>query len=286
MAKVAVKRLPGAFGCEIENIDLRFPGEYGFDTIEHALHEHLVVILPKQSIGPKSFLNFAQHFGAAEPHVIGKFHHGADPNIVVLSNRVDDKGQPIGLADGGTDFHTDYSNLPVPARCTLLFAQEIPQGGGATTFANQRRAYEDLSEDIKARIDPLICRHHDGNRDDLDEASRTAASKLSGDQKAKMDLVRHPLVRRHPHARHKSLYAVSGTSFGIEGMGDNEGRALLDDLKLHATQAQYCMTPSYKPGDVIVWDSCSLLHKAPLLPADQPHTLWRVTIKEAGPTVN
>ena len=285
MVKLAVRKLPGAVGCEIEGLDLRWLDDSAFDTIEMALHEHLVAILPGQSIGPKSFIGLAQRFGQPEPHVIDQFHHKADPNILILSNRVDAKGKPEGLADGGTYFHTDYSYLPVPARCTLLYAQEIPKSGAGTTFANQRLAYETLPDATKEQIEGLVVRHHYGNRDNLDEASRTAASPLNDTQKAKMDWVRHPLVRRHPHTGKKSLYAVSGSSFGIEGMGDNEGRALLDDLKAHATAGTYLATPRYKPGDVIIWDNCSLLHSAPLIDVSEPRTLWRITVKEQRPTV-
>ena len=191
----------------------------------------------------------------------------------------------MGLADGGTYFHTDYSYLPVPARCTLLFAQEIPKGEASTTFADQRRAWSDLPDTTKAEIDGLVVRHHYGNRDNLDEASRTAASPLTAEQKDRMSWVRHPLVRQHPQTGRKSLYAVSGSSFGIEGMGDNEGRALLDDLKLHSTQEKYRVTPRYRPGDVVIWDNCSLLHSAPLVDPDQPRTLWRITVKEERPTL-
>lgn len=285
MATIAVRKLPGAVGCEIRGVELGRLDDASFGTIENALHEHLVVIIPGQTIGPEGFASFAARFGRAEPHVIDQFHHKADPNILILSNRRNEKGEPIGLADGGTYFHTDYSYLDVPARCTLLFAQEIPPGEAGTTFANQRLAYEDLPAVTKERIDALVCRHHYGNRDNLDEKSRTAASKLSADQKQKMSWVRHPLVRKHPHTGRKSLYAVSGSSFGIDGMGESEGRALLDDLKRHATSARYCYTPKYRPGDVIIWDNCSLLHSAPLIAPDQPRTLWRITIKERGPTL-
>lgn len=285
MAKLAVKRIPGAMGCEIENLDLRFLDDSFFDTIESALHEHLVAILPRQSIGPKSFLGLARRFGEPEPHVINQFHHPIDPNILILSNRRNEKGEPQGLADGGTYFHTDYSYLATPARCTLLFAQEIPPGDNGTTFADQRRAYEDLPDTTKRDIDGMVVRHHYGNRDDLDETSRTAASPLNAEQKEKMAWVRHPLVRTHPHTGRKSLYAVSGSSFAIEGLGDNEGRALLDDLKQHATQEKYRTLPVYKAGDVVIWDNCSLLHSAPLTPADQPRTLWRITVKEERPTL-
>jgi taurine dioxygenase len=184
------------------------------------------------------------------------------------------------LADAGTYFHTDYSYLDVPARCTILHALEMPRARKGTTFANQRRAYEDLPESMKQRLEGLVARHHYGNRDDMNGASRTAASKLNEDQKKKVSWVRHALARPHPRTGRKALYAVSGSSFAIEGMGDAEAVALLDELKDHATQPRYRYTYEYAVGDVIVWDNAQLLHAAPLPDFDEARTLWRVTVKE------
>lgn len=280
-----VRRLSDALGCEIEGIDLaRDLGDAMFTAIENALHEHLVVVLPGQKLGPQAFLDFARRFGRPEPHVIDQFHHPADPNILILSNvKVD--GQPIGLADAGTYFHSDYSYLDVPARCTLLYAIDVPTRGAGTTFANQRTAWEDLPPQSQREIDGLICRHHYGNRDDLDTTSRTAASRLTAAQTARVDWVRHPLVRRHRHTGRKSLYAVSGSSFGIEGMDDDEAITLLDELKEHATLPGYRYTHNYRPGDVIIWDNAALLHAAPLVDDSRPRTLWRITVKDPGPTL-
>jgi taurine dioxygenase len=286
MSEIRLRRLSDTLGCEIRGAQISAEmSDADFKTVEHALHEHLVVIVRDQKVSPEGFVAFAKRFGRPEPHVIDQFHHKADPNILILSNRKNEKGEPIGLADGGTYFHSDYSYLDVPARCTMLYALEIPGDDAGTTFANQRHAYEDLPEAMKRTIDPLICRHYYGNRDDLDEESRTAASKLTGEQKAKMHWVRHPLVRRHPYTGRKSLYAVSGTSFAIEGIEERESRALLDELKRHSTQPKYCYQPQYRIGDVVVWDNCSVLHCAPLLDSNRPRTLWRITVKEKDPTM-
>jgi taurine dioxygenase len=63
-------------------------------------------------------------------------------------------------------------------------------------------------------------------------------------------------------------------------MAESEGRALLDELKAHATQERYCHTYDYQVGDVIVWDNAQLLHSAPLVDLSDPRTLWRVTVIE------
>ena len=106
------------------------------------------------------------------------------------------------------------------------------------------------------------------------------ASVLSEEQENKMTWVRHPVARRHPITGRKALYAVSGSSFGIEGMPANEALALLDELKRHATQVKYQLRLKYGVGDVVIWDNASLLHSATLTDADDPRTLWRITVKE------
>ncbi|HEY5897552.1 MAG TPA: TauD/TfdA family dioxygenase, partial [Burkholderiales bacterium] len=106
------------------------------------------------------------------------------------------------------------------------------------------------------------------------------ASVLNEKQEKKMKWVRHPVVRRHPITGRAALYAVSGSSFGIEGLPQNEGVDLLDRLKHHATQEKYQFRLKYGVGDVVIWDNASLLHSATLTDPDDPRTLWRITTKE------
>ena len=281
----SVEKISAILGARIEGIDLSLPlGDDALAMIEDALHSHGFAVLPGQTLSAEQFVAFSRRLGRPEPHVIDRFHHPADPNILILSN-VHRNGQPIGLVDAGTYFHTDYSYLDVPARCTILHSIQMPRAGSGTTFANQRQAYADLPAATRDRIEGLVVRHHYGNRDDLDEASRTVASVLTETEKQKVTWVRHPLVRRHPHTGVPCLYAVSGSSFEIEGMPAAEGRALLDELKAHSTQPAYCHTYNYGIGDVIVWDHVQLLHAAPLTDYSDARTLWRITVKDAGPTL-
>jgi taurine dioxygenase len=279
-----IEPLSPVLGARVEGVDLARPlDEAAFASLEAALHEHGFIVLPGQKLTAGQFVAFGRLWGPPEPHVIDTFHHPEDSNILVLSNVVRD-GKPTGLADAGSYFHTDYSYLEIPARCTILHALQIPRAKGGTTFANQTRAYEDLPQGMKQRIEPLVARHHYGNRDDLEEHSRTAASYLNEEQRKKVTWVRHKIARPHPRTGRKALYAVSGSSFAIEGMDEDQAIRLLDELKVHATQPGYQHTHDYQVGDVIVWDNAQLLHKAPLTDPGDPRTLWRITIKERAVT--
>lgn len=272
--------LSSRFGLETSDADVsQALSDADFAELERRFFQGQVLVLRGQSPTPAQYVAFARRFGPPEPHVIDQFHHRDDPNILVLSNRRQ-HGQPIGLADAGSYFHTDYSYLQVPARATMLYSIEVPKVGGNTLFANQYAAYDGLPEAMKQRIDPLVGIHHYGNRKVADEMSRTAASPLTDEQKAKMPLITHPIVRAHPVTGRQALYAVSGSSYGIVGMPEDEACALLDELATHATQPEYLLDYAYRVGDVVIWDNASLLHSATLTDPNDPRTLWRITVKE------
>lgn len=274
--------LRAGFGLESRDIDLaRGLSAEEFADVSRAFFAGQVLVLRGQRLTALQFHAFASRFGPPEPHVIDQFHHPQIADILILSN-VRSNGRPLGLADAGTYFHTDYSYLDEPARATLLYSIEVPRRGGDTLFADQYAAYDDLPERMKKCIEPLVALHHYGNRDDLDRGSRTVASVLSDEQERKMQWVRHPIARRHPITGRTALYAVSGSSFGIEGMPEDEAIALLDELKRHGTQAKYQYRLSYGVGDVVIWDNASLLHSATLTDPDDARTLWRITVKERG----
>jgi len=278
-----LKPLSPGFGLKASGIDLSEPmSDETFTEIEDTFFDGQVLAIPHQRLTPAQFVAFARRFGPPEPHVIDQFHHPDDRNILILSNVVVD-GEPQGLADAGTYFHTDYSYLDVPARATMLYSIEVPENGGDTLFANQYAAYDDLSAAMKRKVEPLVAVHHYGNRHVPEGEARTAASTLTGEQKAKMPLITHPLVRRHPVTGRKALYAVSGSSYGIVGMPDDEAVALLDDLTAHATQDKYILRYTYGVGDVVIWDNASLLHSATLTDPECARTLWRITVKEPMP---
>jgi len=272
-----LKKLSTGFGAEA--------GDFGapFQEIRDAFFAAQVLVFRGLRLTAHQFLDFARQFGAPEPHVIDQFHHPEHADILILSNRKKD-GEPTGLADAGTYFHTDYSYLEVPARCTMLYSIEVPKRGGDTLFADQYAAYDGLPEAMKQRIEDLVALHHYGNRDDLEKSSRTVASVLSGEQEGKLTWVRHRVVRRHPVTGRRALYSVSGSSFGIEGMPKDEAVDLLDELKRHATQAKYQLRLKYGVGDLVIWDNASLLHSATLSDPEDPRTLWRITVKEERKT--
>jgi len=275
------RKLSESFGMEVTGVDLAALTPEVFQRLKNAFYRHQVLVARAQNLSAPQFLEFARRLGPPEPHVIDQFHHPEHPDILILSNVVRG-GKPAGLADAGTYFHTDYSYLEKPARATLLYSIQVPGRGGDTLFASQYAAYDELTIELKEKIRGLVALHHYGNRDDLDEKSRTVASVLSEEQRDKVRWVKHRVARAHPVTGRTALYAVNGTSFGIEGMAEQEALELLRGLARHATQEKYQLRLKYGVGDVVIWDNASLLHSATLTDPQDPRTLWRITVKEEG----
>ena len=274
------RKLSAGFGVEVRGVDLSRPLPAPvFQELWDLFFENQVLVVKSQNLKAKEFLAFANCFGKPEPHVIDQFHHPEHADILILSN-VEKDGKPTGLADAGTYFHTDYSYLEVPARATMLYSILVPKKGGDTLFANQYTAYDELPASLKGKIENLVALHHYGNRDDQDKSSRTVASVLSEEQEKKVAWVRHRVARPHPVTGRTALYSISGSSFGIEGMPQDDAVALLDELKAHSTQVKYQLRLKYGVGDVVIWDNASLLHSATLTDPEDPRTLWRITVKE------
>jgi len=285
---VQVRPIEAALGAEVLGVDLETLDEGPeLRDILAAAYRHQVIVIRDQTLSPDRFVRFSRYFGRPQPHIADHLRHPEHPEILFLSN-VFRNGEPTGIYDGAAYWHSDMAYEEEPGANTLVYSLQAPANGGETRFANLAAAYEALPKAMRERIDGLTVLHHYGNRSDLQESSRTSATPLTEAQKKKVKNVFHPLVMTHPVTGRKSLYAVSGCSFGIVGMPDGEAIDLLDELKDFATQARFVYGHRYEVGDLVVWDNLSTMHSATLVPpATSPETsrlLHRISVK-GGPSI-
>ena len=156
--------IPSGKGCgaEVRGVDLRNVDSKSFGVIEKAVLEHLVVLIRGQSITDPELIAFGKRFGELEPpgmSIIGKPYIDEHPDILVISNIVEN-GQPQGnLGAGEAIWHTDMSYREKPVTYAILHSLEVPPTGGNTYFANQYRAYDTLSDELKKKLDGRLVIH-------------------------------------------------------------------------------------------------------------------------------
>ena len=251
-------RLSPAGGIEILGADLSQPARAELAAqIRQALLDHQIVVVRGQALTKEQQYNFTLNFGELEEHVAR--HSDGRYGIVHSVTNLDRDGNPTDALDtrGNYFWHTDKSYHAVPSLMTMLHAVELPPEGGDTQFANMVLAYRALPDSMKERLAGLRGIHSW-------EASRLASGSkpASEEEKRERPPVSHPIVRTHPETGEKALYIGTHAAGGVEGMGAEEGKALLAELLAHATQDAFVYTHHWRSGDLVMWDNRALLHRA------------------------
>src|SRR6516164_9074142 len=150
--KLVVTKSGAACGAEIACDLAQDIDEAKFWEIERAFHDNIVVVFERQNLSNERHIEFSRLFGELEIHIVRKYVLPGFPEILLISNIRDDRGEHIGLADAGFTWHSDTSYRRRPSRCSLLYAKEVPQRDGRplgdTGFANAIAAYEALPESM------------------------------------------------------------------------------------------------------------------------------------------
>lgn len=257
----------GAFGVEVTGADLRAPmsADEARALVDLVVENH-VAVFRGQHLSKAEYDRFGRNFGTPIDFFFTTDLDEEFPAIIKISNA---PALDAGRRNGAAFWHTDGSYEHLPASFTMLLGLEAPAQGGETSFVSLASAFETLSVDEQQRFAALQARHKlmGGKRGpgetplapDIDKSDRDdgiRAKKRAAEQPV------HPLVITHPISGRKSFYGVAGSPFAIEGMDEDEGERVLDQIKTHVTQDQFLITPKVEAGDVIIWDNLSTLHKA------------------------
>jgi alpha-ketoglutarate-dependent 2,4-dichlorophenoxyacetate dioxygenase len=271
---------PG-FAAEIGDVDLSAPlGASEVQDIKDAFATYAVLIFPDQHLSQDQHLDFARHFGPLETTIA---LHRKDAKLRVRKEFADvsnlDPENHVWGKDsrqrmfqlGNRLWHTDSSFKRLPARASLLYARTIPPVGGHTEFADERAAYDALSDDMKRRVDGLVVEHSI-----FTSRARLGFTNFSDEERQGLPPVPQVLVRTIPETGRKSLYLASHAG-RVLGMPEDEGRALIDQLVAHATQRQFLYTHRWRVHDLVIWDNRCTMHRG----ADFDDLRWKRDMQRA-----
>ena len=283
VTRVEIRPLPGSFAAEVVGLDLNQPlVEADFRRIHRAHLDHHVLVFRDQRITPEQQIAFSRRFGALEIHVLHQFHLKGHPEILIVSNIVEN-GQPVGLGDAGHFWHSDLSYKEKPSLGSLLLAQELPSEGGDTLFADQHAAWDALPPELQARVRGLQAEHsYLAKYEELRERSPWRP-KLSDEQVAQVKPAVQPVVRTHPETGRLGLFVSEHFTTRIVGLPDSESRALLVELFRYATLPELQYRHRWQPHDMVFWDNRSVMHLAAGCPDHLRRRLHRTTVQGDQP---
>jgi len=278
-----IRPLDAALGAEVFGLDLFQPlSDDDFARLHRAHLDHHLLIFRDMRITPTQQVAFSRRFGPLQIHVLRQFQLPSDPEILIISN-IKENGQPIGLGDAGHYWHSDLSYKEIPSLGSMLHAQELPQIGGDTLFANQHTAWETLPQALKDKIANLTAEH--GYLAKYAELQRRNPWRPNLTQ-AQIDEVKpvvQPVVRVHPETGRRALFVSEHFTTRIVGLPQEESDALLAELFDYSTRAEHVYRHQWLPHDMVFWDNRSLMHLAAGCPEDQRRKLYRTTIEGDRP---
>ena len=263
-------------GAEVRGVDLREPLDDATHTaLNQAFIDRHVLVIRDQEFTPEDFKTAAQVFGRLQEHDKKAHHLPGHPDVCYVSNEEFVNGRRI---IPGETFHTDHSNHPAPPKATTLFAVTLPSHGGDTQYVNMHRAYDELPDDTKHRIDGLKVVHVY-----LSKYSPRPLGAIDSDSVAALPPPGvHPLVHRHRENGRRALYLNPVRMESIVGMPDEEALALIAQLMRHATQKEYEYRHQWRSGDMVIWDNRSVMHQAnPDYDMSERRFLYRLMLQGA-----
>jgi alpha-ketoglutarate-dependent taurine dioxygenase len=278
MSQLNLRPLSPALGVEVFEMDLAALADEDplqqpeiAHEIVQAWQAHRLVLFRRQRLSPAQQAVVAGWFGSVDRATPQAMQQGTatDEPVHYISNRV-----PEGRAgDGELLFHSDSSTRPHPIRAVSLFAIDVPAEGGDTRFANCARAYEQLPEQLKQRIQRLEALHG---------YDYSTLQKTDGTTGAGFAAV-HPVVLTHPLTGERILFVSRNFTHHIVGWPEPASLELLEELWSHVERAEVIYQHAWARGDLIIWDNVAVQHARTAFDPSSARTLQRVTVSAAPP---
>ncbi|MDB5775027.1 MAG: TauD/TfdA family dioxygenase [Herbaspirillum sp.] len=273
---IAITPLHAALGAGVTGLDVAHIRPDDARALYQAWLKHHVLVIHGPRISEDQLVDFGKCFGVLE-NARKQSVLASRPEIMVISN-IRENGQTVGsLPDGELTFHFDRIHQKIPNKAGVLHAIDIPTAGGDTSFANMTMAYDTLPDAMKKRLEGLTAL----NTYEYGQ-THTENKKLSD---AAPNAI-HPVVRTIPETGRKALFICRLMTDRINGLPEEESRALLTQLCDHAENPRFVYSHRWQPGDILIWDNRCTIHARADFDGSQRRLLKRVTVGDNTPPMH
>ena len=236
------------FGARIDDVDMNGLASGVADSLQAALLEYGLLVIPGQQMTPQAQVAASEIFGSLETFPPTPSQIAGYPQIFRIASRPSD-----GHTDVGRYWHSDGSFRAVPTPISLWHMEVQPSTGGDTLFTDLQQAYRSLPAELKDLAGPLQTMHRNG--------------------------VVHPLVMPHPYTGVPGLYLNIGLTDSIVGMSAENSAALISMIDVHFSREDAIYRHQWQEGDFVIADNFRVAHHATPVSAQERRILNRTTVR-------
>jgi taurine dioxygenase len=250
--KITLTQLTPTIGAYVDGVSLADIDEEAFDEIHDAFLRHKVLFFRDQhDFAPRHHEDLARRFGELDPPPTALAPRADAPGVAIIETNESNKPYVYY-------WHTDLAYKKRPAMVSILRARLVPEVGGDTLWADMEAAYNDLTDDMKAKLSGLRTYNSYAKLVDYGPVPQSVV-----EQRLKeWPPVEHPIVRTHPETGHKSIYVAVNTATHVVGLEPTESDALLDFLYHLSDKPEYQCRIKWTADTVAMWDNRSTRHYA------------------------
>jgi taurine dioxygenase len=277
-AAIEVTEAPAPCGAFIRGLRLNEPlAAEQIAAIRAAWLKHQVVVFPDQSLALEDLERFAATVGpfGVDPYFRSVPGH---PHVAQIRREANETSTLFAES-----WHSDWSFLPSPPAATLLYGNVIPPVGGDTLFANQYAAWETLPKGLRQAVEGRKGIHSARNgysrQGAYGEKDQGRSMAIRFDDSA-LATQSHPIGRVHPETGRTALFVSPGYTIGIEGMPEDEARAILLELFAHQSAEAMVYRHRWAEGMLVMWDNRCIVHAATGGYQGYARLLHRITVAE------
>jgi len=263
-------------GVFVYGLDMDAITEAEIAQLRQAFLDNAVLVFRGQTMNPEQMLALSEIFGECGLHPIPELRHPEIEKLIILAAN---NGEPVADDDptaddriGAIPWHTDLIYTDALNRGALLRAVKVPEEEGETGWLDTAHAYDQLPEDVKARIADLKVIHS--------YATAHAKQTMVGGSPNIFPDVIHPLVATHPYSGRKSLNISPNSAKEIIGLPQGESDELIAYLAAHTCREEEAYKHEWKHDDVVLWDNWRTMHRAYGHRKRFPRLMHRTTLSE------
>ena len=265
-----VNRLSPTIGGELLGVDLRedLTAEIK-DLIYEALLVYKVIFFRDQDLTTDQHIQFSKNFGDLEVHPFAPFKEGY-PEVLKITHNEKSPGRE-------NLWHSDVTWRKEPSLGSVLRMLEKPENGGDTLFSDMYAAYDDLSDEVKQKLEGAVAVHDFvGFRKRLIKEGKSPKEIEAFNKKFPMP--EHPVFRTHPDTGKKVIYVNRAFTQYIKGWEEDKSKDMLDFLYSRASTPEYQCRFAWENNSIAFWDNRACQHYANSDYWPQIRRVERVTI--------